>query len=29
MVDDYLMIYESMINEIDDKRVSIRDSLSA
>jgi glycosyltransferase involved in cell wall biosynthesis len=29
MADDYLMIYESMINEIDDKKIAVRDSLSA
>jgi glycosyltransferase involved in cell wall biosynthesis len=29
MTDDYLMIYESMINEIDDKKIAFRDSLSA
>ena len=29
MTDDYLMIYESMINEMNDKKITIRDSLSA
>jgi glycosyltransferase involved in cell wall biosynthesis len=29
MADDYLMIYKSMINEIDNRRITVRDSITA
>jgi glycosyltransferase involved in cell wall biosynthesis len=29
MADDYLTIYESMINEIDNKKITVRDSIIA